>query len=91
MPTISAHVSEEEAKAVEVAAAAAPEGKPSPYVREAVLQRLDREGLLPGSNGEDVARVVAKVTAAVRKDPALIDRIEAVLSKSTRRHMAPVV
>lgn len=88
MPTISAHVSEEVATAVELAAKATQEGKVGPYIAGAVCERLDRDGLLPGSKNEDVAKLTAKVAAAVRKDPTLTERIEAVIGKSTRRQLA---
>lgn len=88
MPTLGAHVSEEVFKAVELAAAASPEKNVSPYVAEAVRRRLSAEGLMPGSSDEEVAKLTAKVAAAVRKDPALTGRIEAVIGKSTRRMVA---
>lgn len=85
MPTLGAHVSEEIFAAVELAAAASPERNVSPYVAEAVRRRLSAEGLMPGTKDEDVARVTAKVAAALKKDPSLIDRVESLLSRSTRR------
>ncbi len=89
MPTIGAHVSEAEEQAVKIAAAASPEKKPSPYAAEAIRQRLSREGLLPGTKEEEVARITAKVAAAVREDPSAVQRVEAVLNKQTRRRMVP--
>jgi hypothetical protein len=49
MPTISAHVDEEMAQTVESAAKASPQKKVGPYITEAVMQRLSREGMLPGN------------------------------------------
>jgi hypothetical protein len=89
MPTLGAHVSDEEFKAVELAAEASPERKVGPYCAEAIRERLRREGLMPGADNEQVAKLTAKVAAAVRKDPTLTERIEAVIGKSTRRQLAP--
>ncbi len=46
MPTLGAHFSDDEAKAVEIAAGASPERRVSPYVAEAIRQRMAREGML---------------------------------------------
>lgn len=63
----------------------------SGYIANLVDEDLRSAGMLPAINAdEDVAKLTAKVAAAVRKDPTLTDRIEAVLSKSTRsRRLAP--
>lgn len=90
MPTLGAHLSEEEFAAVKLAAQASTEELPGPYAAEAIRERLRREGKMPGAENALVTKLTAKVAVAVRKDPALADRIDALISKSTRRHMAPV-
>lgn len=48
MPTISAHVDEDMAKQVDLAAKASEQKRPGPYIAEAVRQRMQREGMLRG-------------------------------------------
>ncbi len=56
MPTLGAHFSEKDAGAINAAAASAPEKKVGPYIATAVLERLKREGMLPGSKrAENIA------------------------------------
>lgn len=88
MPSLGVYFTDEEAEAVERAASVSPEKKPSPYIAQAVRDRLGKEGQLPGNKDEDVAKLTAKVAAAVRKDPTVADKIEAVIGKSTRRQLA---
>jgi hypothetical protein len=49
MPTFGAHFPDEIAETIETAAKASPEKKVGPYITEAVMQRLSREGMLPGN------------------------------------------
>jgi hypothetical protein len=49
MPTLGSHFSETEAAIVAKAAKASGSEKVSPYIAEAVRQRLEREGFLPGT------------------------------------------
>lgn len=76
MPTISTQTSEEEAKVIELAAGASEEKRISPYVLEAIRQRLAREGMLPGN-------VRAELLAAVEEMG--VDRALEVLRRSARR------
>lgn len=61
MPTISAHVTEEEEKAVELAVAASEEKKMAPYVKEAVFRRMAREGMLPGNPRAEINAAIEEV------------------------------
>jgi hypothetical protein len=61
MPTLGAHFSDEEAKAVELAAAASPEKRVSPYVAEAIRKRMASEGMLPGNPRAEVNAVIDEV------------------------------
>lgn len=47
MPTFGTYFTDEEAEAVNAAAGMSKEGKPSPYIAEAVRQRMKREGIKP--------------------------------------------
>lgn len=61
MPTISAHVSEDFASAVENAAAVAEEKKVGPWLANAAKDRLEREGLMPGNPKAEILAAVEEI------------------------------
>lgn len=81
MPTISTVATEEEAKAIEIAAGASEEKRVSPYVLEAIRQRMSREGMLPGNPR-------AEINAAI--DEMGVDSALDVLRRASRRKGAQV-
>lgn len=78
MPTLGTHVSDEIAAAIVEAAAADAGGKESRWIGEACVQRLERDGRLPGS--ED-----AKVLAEAR------DLIQAIGHQAFRQRVLAAV
>jgi hypothetical protein len=81
MPSIGVYFSDDEVEAVELASKASPEKKPSPYIAEAVRQRMAREGMLPGNPtaeligfaqeiGLDAALTALKRAARIKKHAA---------------------
>jgi hypothetical protein len=61
MPTLGAHFSDEEAETVGKAAGASTEKKVGPYIKEAVMQRLEREGMLPGNPHAEIIAAAEEV------------------------------
>lgn len=59
----------------------------SSWLTDLATRELESAGAL-GESAE-VAKITAKVAAAVRKDPTLTARIESIIGKSTRRQLAP--
>jgi len=64
MPTFGAHFSEEEAPSVEAAAKAAGQ-KLAPYIADAVRSRMQREGMLPGSQEAEALAEARDLIAAI--------------------------
>lgn len=61
MPTFGTHFPDEIAPAVEAAAKASPERKVGPYIKEAVMQRLSREGMMPSDAQAEILAAVASL------------------------------
>lgn len=76
MPSLGVYFTDQEAEAVESAAAVSTEKKPSPYIAEAVRQRLAREGMLPGNPRAEINAAIEEVG---------VDRALEVLKKAVRR------
>ena len=64
MPTFGAHFSEEEAPSVEAAAKASGQ-KLAPYIADAVRSRMQREGMLPGSQEAEALAEARDLIAAI--------------------------
>ena len=64
MPTFGAHFSDDEAPSVEAAAKAAGQ-KLAPYIADAVRARMQREGMLPGSQEADALTEAREMIAAI--------------------------
>lgn len=75
MPTIGAHVSDDDNTAVEIAAKAA-NVKVGTWATEAIRQRLSREGMLPGNPRAEINAAIEEVG---------VDRALEVLKKAVRR------
>lgn len=80
MPTISAHVDDETEQLVEKAARVSAHKKVGPWLKEAALQRLARDGMSQAGDAE----LLAKVAAQVKRRPAVKAEIEAILRRGTR-------
>jgi predicted hydrolase (HD superfamily) len=79
MPSLGVYFSDEEATAVDAAAVVSPEKKPSPYIAEAVRQRLSREGMLPGNPRAEINAAIEEVGVdraleALRKEKRRLER-----------------
>ena len=61
MPTLGSHFSDETAAVVEAAAKASSAKKVGPYIAEAVMQRLEREGMMPGNPTAEILAVANEV------------------------------
>jgi hypothetical protein len=61
MPTISAHLPDQEFDAFETAVKASAEKKQGPYIAEAVRQRMEREGMLPGNPHAELVAAAEEV------------------------------
>lgn len=88
MPTISSYVSDEFAEAVGRAAGASSEKRIAPWIAEACRQRLERDGMLPGS-AEAEAR--AKFDEALKRHGAapLVAAIESLADSQLTSPTAP--
>jgi hypothetical protein len=62
MPTLGTHFTDSEAERIQEIAAVSPQKRVSPWIGEAIRQRLEREGLLPGSPSADSARLAAELS-----------------------------
>lgn len=72
--------------AMERHVASIPSESRSGWLTGLAVRELESVGVLGDS--QDIAKLTAKVAAALRKDPTLTPHIEKVLSKATRRMVA---
>lgn len=61
MPTLGTHLSDELADTVEGIAKTSPEKKVGPWIAEAIRQRLEREGKLPGDPAAEVVAAAEEI------------------------------
>lgn len=71
MPSLGVYLNEENAALVEKAVKDRGEEKLSPYIAEAVMQRLEREGYLPGTPAFDVRAEAASAAEIAGPDAVL--------------------
>lgn len=88
MPTYSCHFSDPEASAVDTAIAASSEKTEGRYIKEAIRQRMEREGYLPDSDNDRI-RKEALSTAEVVGTAETIQvlqkkRVEALAEKAAK-------
>lgn len=76
MPTYSCHFSDDESPGVDTAIAASPEKTEGRYIKEAIKQRMERDGFTPGSPKNDV-RIEALATAEVIGERKTLEVLDA--------------
>ena len=71
MPTLGTHFDDEQAKELQKIAANSLQKKIGPWIREAVNQRLEREGFIPGTPAFDVRAEAASAAEFAGADKVL--------------------
>lgn len=89
MPTYSCHISDSEAEAVDAAIAASSEKKEGQYIREAIRQRMEREGFLPDTD-RDIVRKEALSTADIAGADQTINILRKVRTEALAEKAAKV-
>jgi hypothetical protein len=81
MPTLGSHFNGDEARELQEIAAKSPQKRVGPWIREAVNQRLEREGYLPGSPAYDL-RVEALRAAEIAGPDAVLRALRSLNSSA---------
>jgi hypothetical protein len=64
MPTLGTHFADEIVPTIMAAAKASEQEAVGPYIREAVMQRLTRDGMMPGNDRAELNAVIEDMGAA---------------------------